>query len=356
MIRRELTNKAPILIISLAVLFSGCAHSSPARSSNKGKPDWIGGEASAYPKSMYIIGVGMADVLSSAQDKARAEVAKVIRAEISQKTQTWERYIETRKGKSFTVEDTLKLDQLTRITTEKTLEGVEVVQNWQDSTGIHYALAVLKRDHAMAMLREKIEKLDEETRQLMESSKGSQTPLGKVRLYKQAIEKILLRDTFNQEFRVINPRGQGIPGAVDILEAKTALDKALTHEFSIGVEVDGEFASKLKAEIVEGLNRDGFVTAKSGSEDTAQILVRGKTGLAELDRGDPQWKYLTWNAEFQLIDRSIGNKVFGSVTKEGQEGHLTISGARQRVLLKLKKLIADEVSNELSTYIYGESK
>lgn len=295
-------------------------------------------------------------MLTSAQDKARAEVAKVIRAEVSQKTQTWERYIETRKGKSFTVEDNLKLEQLTQVTTEQTLEGVEIVQNWQDSTGMHYALAVLERDHAMAMLREKIGKLDKETRQLMEHSEGSKTPLGKVRLYRQAIDNILLRDTFNQEFRVINPRGQGIPGAVDILEAKTALDEVLTQEFSIGVEVDGEFASELKAAVIEGLNRDGFITAKAGSEDMAQILVRGKSMLSEMDRGDPQWKYLAWNADFQLIDRSIGNKVFGSVTKEGQEGHLTISGARQRVLLKLKKLIADEVTKELTTYIYGESK
>ncbi|UCD84375.1 MAG: LPP20 family lipoprotein, partial [Deltaproteobacteria bacterium] len=342
-IQRKLTNMFSILVFSLTILIGGCAHSPKARSGEKGKPAWVDGNSPAYPKIMYITGVGRADVLASAQDKARAEVAKVIRAEVSQKSQTWERYIETRKGKSFTVEDNLKLEQLTQVTTEQTLEGVEIVQNWQDSTGMHYALAVLERDHAMAMLREKIGDLDKETKKLIELSEGSKTPLGKVKSYRQAIDNILLRDTFNQEFRVINPQGQGIPDAVDIIEVKTALDKVLTQEFSIGAEVDGEFAAELKAAIIEGLNRDGFITAKAGSEDTAQILVQGKAMLSEMDRGDPQWKYLAWNAEFQLIDRSIGNKVFGSVTKEGHEGHLTISGARQRVLLKLKKVVADEV-------------
>jgi hypothetical protein len=355
-IKRKLTDRFSILVISLTILIGGCAHSPKARSSEKKRPSWIDGKSAAYPKMMYITGVGRADVLASAQDKARAEVAKVIRAEVSQKTETWERYIETRKGKKLTVEDNLKLDQLTRVTTEKTLEGVEIAQNWKDSTGTHYALAVLERDHAMSMLREKIQKLDDESRKLMESANISQAPLKKIRQYAQAIDNILLRDTYNQEFRVINPQGHGIPDAVDIFEAKTALDKFLTQELSIEVEVEGEFADNLKSEIVEGLNRDGFVTVKAGSEDQAKILVQGKTMLSELDRGDPKWKYLSWNAEFQLIDRAAGNKVFGTVTKEGVEGHLTIPGARQRVLIKLKKLITDEVSKELSSYIYGENK
>jgi hypothetical protein len=71
-----------------------------------------------------------------------------------------------------------------------------------------------------------------------------------------------------------------------------------------------------------------------------------------MDQGAAQWKFVRWKAYFDLVDRQ-GGVVFGSVQKSGKEGHVTISEAEERAVRKIRKVLAADISKDLSAYIFS---
>ncbi|RLB13781.1 MAG: hypothetical protein DRG35_06340, partial [Deltaproteobacteria bacterium] len=131
----------------------------------KGKrPGWVDGDSIQYPSSKYLTGVGYDPDRKLAEDKARAEIAKIFVSKIDSRTRTYQDYLKiTSKGRSKT-EEIFSIQDITSVSTQKVLSGVRIAQVYQE-TGtrpIFYALAVLDRDQSAKILGYKIQELDQD--------------------------------------------------------------------------------------------------------------------------------------------------------------------------------------------------
>jgi len=118
-----------------------------------GKPDWIERESAQWPREMYVLGVGSGDERAMAEDRARAEIARVFTTHVSSALAANAAESSVRTDRTATRTEQISVSEETRSTTDKVLEGVEIVQVWQDPVSRQvYALAALDRQHAAARL------------------------------------------------------------------------------------------------------------------------------------------------------------------------------------------------------------
>ena len=320
----------------------------------KGKrPDWVDGDSIQYPSSQYLTGIGYGPDRKSAEDKARAEIAKIFFSKIDSRTSSYQEYLQTTsKGKSRT-EETFTIDEITKVSTQKVLSGVRISHVYQEKgpRPISYALAVLDRDQSAAILSDKIQELDQDIKGLLFRAQGEEDTLAKIKSLKQSIQKHVLREAYDAELRIVSRSGTGISPPIRFAEIKSGLESVLLRDFFIGISVTGTRASEIQEALVQGLNQQGF----SISEDLARanVLVRGSVEIKALERGTAEWKYVQWRAHFDMVDNR-GGSVFGSVSKTGREGHLSLPQAENRAVRKIRKALTTEITEKMRRYIYSQ--
>ncbi|MBI3995917.1 MAG: LPP20 family lipoprotein [Nitrospirae bacterium] len=346
-----------LFVIGL-IAFLGVA--SAARAA--GPPDWVNGSSKKYPAALYLNGVGQADTRQAAEDRAYAAISKIFAAEISSKTQEWEKYLQSdSKGRS---EDSrqISIEQATQVSTKKVLENVTIAETWLDETkAIYYALAVMDRQHASSALRDRIMSLDLKVEELLKQTRQSGDKLQTVRALHSAVENLLLREAYNTELRIVSPTGKGSEGMVSLAVIHQDLRQFLARNFKILVEVNGSHSDRIRAAIVEGLNRRGLPVVPAGSpapDLQPDVVVRGAAAFEAVQMpagGAPPTRFVRWSATFDLTDKAT-QQVIGSVARQGREGHLTASEAEARALRAAEKEVAAEVGRQIADFIYGKEE
>jgi hypothetical protein len=320
----------------------------------KGKrPDWVDGDSIQYPSSQYLTGVGYGPDRKSSEDKARAEIAKIFFSKIDSRTRSYQEYLQTTsKGKSR-IEETSSIEEITKVSTQKVLSGVRISHVYQEAgpEPLFYSLAVLDRDQSTKILRDKIQQLDQDIKELLIRAEGEEDTLAKVKYLKQSMQKHILREAYDAELRIVSPSGTGISSPIHFAEIKSGLESILLRDFLIGVSVKGSRAEEIQEALVQGLNQQGF----SIGEDLGRVnvLVRGSVEIKAVERGTPEWKYVQWRAHFDLVDKG-GGSVFGSVNKTGREGHLSLSQAQDRAVRKIRKALTTKIAEEMRQYIFSQ--
>jgi hypothetical protein len=317
------------------------------------RPDWVDGESIQYPSSQYLTGVGYDADRKTSEDKARAEIAKIFVSEITSRTKSYQDYLQISSGGTSDLEEAFSIQEITDVSTKKVLSGVRIAQVYQEPgpRELYYALAVLDRDQSAAILRERIMKLDREIEVLVETARAEKDLLPKIKHLKQSIGKHAMREAYNTELRIVSQAGRGITSPVHFTEIKSELEAILLRDFLIGVSVTGNRADEVQAALVQGLNQEGF----SISEDlsAANVLIRGAIEISPLDRGGGEWKYVRWQAHFDMVDTG-GGSVFGSVTKTGREGHLNLQQAENRAVRTIRGTLITEIAGEMRKYIFSQ--
>lgn len=320
----------------------------------KGKrPGWVDGDSIQYPSSKYLTGVGYDPDRKLAEDKARAEIAKIFVSKIDSRTRTYQDYLKiTSKGRSKT-EEIFSIQDITSVSTQKVLSGVRIAQVYQE-TGtrpIFYALAVLDRDQSAKILGYKIQELDQDIHQLLSRAKGEEDLLAKVKRLKQSVQKFVIREAYDTELRIVSRTGKGISSSIHFAEIKGRLESILLRDFLIGVSVKGSRADEVQDALVQGLNQQGF--SISQDLNRVNVLVRGNVEIKPLKRGTSEWKYVQWRAYFDMVDKKCGS-VFGSVNKTGRQGHLSLQQAENRAVRNIRKVLITEIAGEMKRYIFSQ--
>lgn len=320
----------------------------------KGKrPGWVDGDSIQYPSSKYLTGVGYDPDRKLAEDKARAEIAKIFVSKIDSRTRTYQDYLKiTSKGRSKT-EEIFSIQDITSVSTQKVLSGVRIAQVYQE-TGtrpIFYALAVLDRDQSAKILGYKIQELDQDIHQLLSRAKGEEDLLAKVKCLKQSVQKFVIREAYDTELRIVSRTGKGISSSIHFAEIKGRLESILLRDFLIGVSVKGSRADEVQDALVQGLNQQGF--SISQDLNRVNVLVRGNIEIKPLKRGTSEWKYVQWRAYFDMVDKKCGS-VFGSVNKTGRQGHLSLQQAENRAVRNIRKVLITEIAGEMKRYIFSQ--
>ena len=321
---------------------------------NQGKePDWINKESEIYPYSMYLTGVGYGSDRQSAEDNARSEIAKIFFSDIHSRTSTFQEYLKTTSESKEKVIERFDIEEITKVSTQKVISGVRIAQVFQQikpDNGF-YALAVLDRNQSAIILKYKIQELDTEIRRLINNTEKEENKLSKIKKLREAIKQYILRGAYDAEFRIVNKSGKGIPSNTSFNEIKNRLTSILLRDFLIFLSVKGDRAAEIHEALTEGLNMQGF----SISEDLnrASVVARGNVEIRPVEFGTQEWEYVRWRVYFDLIDQK-GGAIFGSIGKTGREGHVSLSQAEDRAVLKVKKILTADIADNMTKYIFSQ--
>jgi len=331
-----------VMVISSCTWFEG-----------KTKPAWVDGTSAEFPASQYLLGEGQASSKNAAADQAYAAVSRIFKAEIAAQAKDWESYLLVENRGATNTERRLTLDQVTNVSTDKVLENVKILDAWYDlHQGTHYVLAGMHRGQGEAAMMDKMRELDRtiET-DLLEASQTTDK-LTKVRDLRRAIKNLVMRDAFNADLRVIRSSGQGTPAAYRVNELTNELDQFLSTNLVLAVEVTGDHAEPIQRSLAEGLIREGLhVTAQRVD---SELLVRGTVHMWPIDVRDPQFKYVRWCSDFDVVESST-QRVIGAVSRGGKEGHLSDREATAKALRVIQQEFSADLAKAIASHVFGEA-
>lgn len=345
----------------LALLCAGVIGASSAGCAwlgGKSRPGWIDGVDPDYPPGQYLVGVGQADNRSSAADRAYAAVARIFKAEVDGRAKDWESYLVIESRGSTNAERRLTLETVTKVSTDKVLENVRIVEAWHDpSKGLHYALAVMNRSQAEASLMERMAALDKAVDADVAESRRTTDKLSKIRTLRRAGRNLVLREVYNADLRVVRMSGRGVAPAYEVSELSNELERFLATNLVVAVRVSGDHAEPLQRALTEGLIREGLtVTAGSanGEGTSPELIVRGTARVIPIQVQDPYFKYVRWCSDFEVAEAAT-QRVLGAVSRGGREGHLTYREAEAKTLRVMQRELSSEMATMIAAHIFGEA-
>jgi hypothetical protein len=322
-------------------------------------PDWIGGSSRDYPNGAFLIGVGTGDTRESAEQEALTALARIFKTDVRQETRELERYIQRDAGRRALMTRSVNIKQLTRVTSDKVLEGAEIEAVWRHpETGRYYALALIDRVHAESLLLDRIRDIDRAVKTYLDPTRTSGDKIQTVRAMNQAIKALLLRETANADLRIISPSGRGMVPPVTLARVSGDLQSYLEANLRMGVEVDGPHAGPIRSAILKNLSEKGFALAQSGPAAGGptrppDLLIKGTVAFEPVDR--PDNAYVRWHADFQILEPATG-RILGGLVKSGREGHLNAVEAKSRAVRTVQKDFAAAFTQYLIDLLYGEAE
>jgi LPP20 lipoprotein len=329
------------------------------------RPAWVTGTSPEFPSARYLVGVGQADTRVGAEEQAYAAVAKIFKTEIDMQSKDWESYLVVEERSHARTERRLVLDKVTRVSTEKVLENVRVLDAWFDAKNRqYYALAGMDKAQAEPALLERIRELDRTID--VQVSEARQTPdkLTRARNLKRAARNLVVREAHNADLRVIRDGGQGNPPGYRIADLMNELEQFLAGNLAVAVLIDGDQAEPVRRALIEGLTREGLsVVMASGSVNEEghdnrvkpELMVTGTVRLWPLDIRDPQFRYVRWCSD-AVIEEAASRRMIGAVSKGGREGHLTEREAMAKAVRVMQQQFSSDLAQSIAAYVYGEEE
>jgi hypothetical protein len=260
----------------------------------------------------------------------------------------------------------LALDQLTRVSTDKVLENAKIVDRWYDARkNLYYALGGMQRAQAETALMERMSDLDHAVQSDVEEAHQTSDKLAKVRALRRAARNLVLRETYNADMRVIRVSGQGTSAAYRVQDLTRELEDYLSSNLVLSVSVSGDQFEPAQRALTEGLIKEGLrvatmssSSAEAGGADPrggAELLIRGTVRVWPIDVRDPQFTYVRWCSDFEVVDLT-GQHIIGAISKGGKEGHLSEREATAKVVRVMQQDLAGEVAKAIAAHVYGESE
>jgi hypothetical protein len=325
--------------LSLALLAAGCASSS---SGLREKPDWVDGPAARYPAGEFLLGRGSAETVDQAQERARADLAKVFEVAIA--AESSDRQSSQGEGGSMRYESAVEQRIVSR--TDQVISGMRIAELWtappatKGGAGRPHALAVLPRGPAALALRQEITRRDEAISRQVERARVIADPLDRAGVAGHAVDLARQRAGFEQHLRVLDLGGRGVETAYGLsrLEADFAAQlKRLVLAPTLAAS--GLFGEPSLMPLLRGaIVHAGFVTPEAGAEGAAY----GLKVTTRLDEEDLQgWHWVRGNITVTLVDPA--GRVRGSQAWPVKASAQEQPAARARTLLEIERLLKQEL-------------
>ncbi len=353
------------IITALVIVMTGSLLAGCSWFGHRAQPAWVEGNSGDYPADQYLLGLGQADSRPSAEERAYGAVSRIFKARVEAEAKDWESFLVLEaKGRADT-ERRLTLDQITRVSTDKVLESVRVLDAWVNpATRQHHVLAGMQRAQAGTALAERLVELDRTIESDLSDSRQTTETLATIRSLRRAVKNLVLREAYNADLRVIRASGQGTPSRYRVAELTGALEKFMAAHLLVGVEVQGDQVEPVRRAVIEGLLREGLpVTAKqAGAEETAagrdgskplELLVKGTVRLFNVNVPDPRFRYVRWCSDFVILEPATQH-VVSAVSRGGREGHLTQDEATAKAVRVMQQEVSSELAKTLAGYVYGD--
>jgi hypothetical protein len=324
------------------------------------KPAWIDGSSPDYPSTQYLTGVGQGDNRAAAEDRAYAALARIFKAEVSAQSKDWESYLVIEQRGIGQDERRLTLDHLTKVSTDKILENAKIVDRWYDArTHLYYALGGMHRAQTETALLERMTDLDQAVQSDVDEARQASDKLSKVRALRRAARNLVLRETYNADLRVIRATGRGTAAAYRVQDLTRELEEYLSSNLVLAVSVVGDHVEPAQRALTEGLIKEGLrvatmaSTTETGAPSPPELLIRGMVRVWPIDVRDPQFTYVRWCSDFEVVDLA-GQQIVGAISKGGKEGHLSEREATAKVIRVMQQDLSTDVAKAIAAHVYGE--
>ena len=331
-------------VAALAVVALGLVSGAAAQ-----KPDWLQGSSKQYPQQLYLVGVGSGKTLEAAENQARASIARIFKIDINATIGVQSNEVMKQNKDGVTAESQEKTVTSVEVGVRKTMEGIEIAEVHEDA-GITYALAVLKRSSAEAILEDQIHRLDEDIVTLGKSADEATDKIERLRLMLRRKNHMIVREGLNTDYRVVDPANQSIPAPFSIEKEKSKIASFLKNQFLIGVTATGDESQKILQPALKYLSSKGLSAKKvaPGSEGAADVVISLETDLDASTEPVDEWYYCRWTLDATATDRKTGNSLVND-SKSGKAGQLSVNNARKKAVTEMTKAAADVMESVWNT-------
>lgn len=254
------------------------------------RPDWLFGEAAAYPKSVYLLGIGESASREKAANKARSEIAKSFSLSLTAHTRSSARA----SGSAFSQE----ASEDVRTSTAKVLDGVEIARYWRSEKGVHYALAVLHRDHGLKILQDKLAEHDAEFADLSARLAAEEGKFARLRSALKLVELAKARKKISADYRVLNPEGKGVAPPPAMAETLAQARRALAA-LSVQVRTGGDAAEEMAARLIDALNGYGLKAVERNGQG-ADLVIEAAAAAQNLPPENFLWFWAEGTAAVKM--------------------------------------------------------
>lgn len=314
------------------------------------QPDWVDGQSARYPAGEYLLGRGSADTVELAQERARADLAKVF--EVTVQVDSSDSQRAKNVGTATTYEAASQQRIVTR--TERVISGLRIAELWSAPVpeagggGRQHALAVLPRMPAGLALRQEIASRDEAIGRQLDAARASQDALQRAGHAGRAVELARQRSGFEQSLRVVDLAGRGVDSPFSLARLQADLEQQLPRVVLNPTVVTSEAldASALLTVLKGAIAGAGFVAgseitgnASGDTSDAGGYTLRLRTRLDGQDIDG--WFWLRGNLELTLSDAS--GRVRGSKAWPLKLSAQEESAANGRALLAIEQLLQREL-------------
>lgn len=347
-----------------AVLLAGCATSPDPDKMTLALPDWVQGETPDWPRSRYLLGVGSGADQATAEEAARAEIARTFAVEV--RAVTGYTQSETRSGGAAGPSSSFQSDAYNRVSSSahKALEGVEIVRRScrkDDAGTVCHALAVLDKARALRTLRERgdaIEALAQNLQPQLASRDGFEAGWAAARL--AALSGQMAR--LQADARIL---GGSAGGLFDFAGARSAMEAALKRmQLAVVVDVDAALAKSMDASttrkaadaaavgLLEALNEAGFAPRRYPDAAAAHagagvdLLVWAQVGAGPQPSGDPAWQ--RYAAQATVVLKTRNGQEWAAWTSAVREDATNAVLAERRGLDKFSAAVAAQARKALA--------
>lgn len=313
-------------------------------------PEWTqNGNIPMYPQTAYITGIGSADDIDSAKDRARGEISKVFSTDIQATTMITESERTVSNAKGSTTESASDAAEDLRAVSKKTLEGIEIAEVWQDKNSFRwYALAVLERAKIRRIYRDKLDEVEEQLSIYEKKIDEANTNMDKALAALKIKPLLKTKSSLEQDLKVI-----GGSGSFSGLENVSALQqKAEAAIAALGVYVEVVPANiRIQTEVSKTLTSLGMRVSKTA--DSADISVRCEAELSPFADPTPgsRWKWYTGEASVSLTDVKAGKDIvtFNVSSKKSNVSENQAKASAEKDLgKKIGNGINDAIENNLA--------
>jgi hypothetical protein len=329
------------------------ASTSDTKQQKGGRPGWIDGEDPRFPLRVYLCAVGYGPKREIAESGAYAALAKVFVVHVESASQDFMGAYAKTGAPSLEVQSSATL---TKTSTEKLLSGVRIPEIWQDAKdNTLYALSCLEREKNAKILRDQIEGYDKKAESALKRAEGADAQ-SRLKELSRALDALAIREAMNNELRIIDFDGVGVPSPYAPADVAAALEETQS-EMRVGVMADGPYADEFRSTIVESLTSQGYKIEEIEGDDTSgfDVLVRAKIKMQDEGEGSGGASHLVFGRGIVMVDvKNVKqNKVIGSLKEERKEGGRNYETVGRRIVIQLSKKLAGPVGKKIDDAMKG---
>ncbi len=326
--------RIPILLTLTTLLLTACS-TTPQKVN---EPAWLSDNSTKFPAALYLTGQGSGADLNIAKDSARSDLAKQFEVAVYERSQQTQEYL--RSQQQGEVVESLEQQVSRKLTSEtsRTLQGVEIGEQWHDKTNKRYhALAVLSRHRSQQQLEQQIVSLDNNTAQRIKQAESTDDPLTKAGLIQQVIELQQQRSVVQSSLQVVDASGHGKPATISLAELQRSRD-AIINTIKLATNATGAMQDELQQQLGSAASAAGFFLHEEAPDYTLTITTKLDPPI--IQNG---WYWLRGTLELNLKDSA--GKDAGVKRWPLKATSTTMEQTRQRLLNDTNTLLSRELRN-----------